>query len=143
MPSATPTRAAAVGLAALGGLHGIWATGSPWPFASGAELSERVAGRTDHPPPGPAACLAVAGLLVTAAGLVDGRPRSAPALSRLGSAGVVGTLALRGALGVVGRTDLVVPDATSDAFRARDRRYYGPLCLALAGLAAPALRRRA
>jgi hypothetical protein len=136
------TTVAATGLTAVGVLHAVWATGSSWPFGSGEDLADRVAGRPDRPPPGPGACLAVAGLLFTAAALVDGHPRSLPSLSRAGATGVVATLALRGGLGLAGRTDLVSPGSTSAAFRRRDRRCYAPLCLALAALSAPAVRRR-
>jgi hypothetical protein len=42
-----------------------------------------------------------------------------------------------------GRTDLLSPGATSARFRAKDRRLYSPLCLALAALSVPAARGRA
>ena len=74
-----------------------------------------------------------------AAALVTGHPRARPGLARAGSAGVTATFALRGALGLAGRTDLVSPGSTSARFRALDRRCYGPLCLGLAALSAPAV----
>ena len=139
MSAAHPTaRAAAVGLGAIAGLHCVWATGSTWPLSSPEALNESVAGRTSGEPPSSAACLAVAALLTAAAGFVDGRPRSRPGLARLGAAGVVATLALRGGLGLAGRTDLLSPGSTSAAFRSRDRRVYSPVCLTLAALALPA-----
>jgi hypothetical protein len=131
-------RAAACGFAALGALHLVWATGSSWPLPDTDEWAGAISGRPPGASPGPVACVAVAGLLGTAAALVSGRPRTTPALSRLGSAGVVGVFALRGALGLAGRTDLVSPGSTSERFRAIDRRVYAPLCLTLAALAAPA-----
>jgi hypothetical protein len=135
-----PPRFAALGLCALSGLHCVWATGSPWPCRTREALSEKVVGRRSGPPPSPVACLAAAALLATAAGLVDGHPHRRPALSRLGSAGVVAVLTVRGAFGIAGRTDLLVPGSTSPAFRARDRRIYSPVCLALAALSTPSLR---
>ena len=125
---------AAAGLTALAGLHLVWATGSTWPAADAGAISGQPPGRS----PGPVACAVVAGLLATAAALVSGRPRSRPALARLGSAGVTATFAARGALGLAGRTDLISPGATSARFRALDRRVYAPLCLTLAALSAPA-----
>jgi hypothetical protein len=84
------------------------------------------------------ACLAVAATLAAAAALVEGHPRSRPALARFGSGAVVAALTLRGGLGMAGRTDLISPGSTSVAFRSRDRQIYSPVCLALAALAFPA-----
>jgi uncharacterized protein DUF3995 len=133
------TRLASTSLLAIAGLHVNWAGGSTWPLPDREALADEVAGRPDSPPPSPAACLAVAGLLTAAAALVSGRPRSAPGLSRLGAAGVVATLATRGGLGMAGRTDMLVPGSASERFRDRDRRVYAPLCLTLAALSLPAL----
>lgn len=133
-------RVAALGLTGLAGLHCVWATGSPWPMATSEALNAKVVGRGDGPPPPPAACLAVAALLAAAAGLVDGHPRRWPGVSRLGSTGVVAVLTVRGAFGMAGRTDLLVPGSTSPVFRARDRRIYSPICLALALFSAPSIR---
>ena len=132
------TRTAAGVLLALGGLHAVWATGSRWPLPDHDRFADAIAGRPTGRTPGPVACLAVAGLLGAASALVAGRPRSAPGLSRLGSAGVVTVLTARGSLGLAGRTDLVAPGSSSERFRELDRRIYGPVCLALAVLAAPA-----
>ena len=129
-------RCASGAFTALGALHVLWATGSSWPAADAGTISGRSGARAS---PGPVACLAVAGLLGTAAALVTGHPRERPALARVGSAGVTATFALRGVLGLAGRTDLVSPGSTSERFRALDRRYYGPLCLGLAALSAPAV----
>src|SRR4051794_21030031 len=107
MNAPAPQTASAAALAAIAGLHLVWATGSPWPAADRDELADRMAGRAAGAVPSAAACVAVAGLLSTAAALVAGRPRRFPVLSRLGSAGVVAVLTTRGALGLAGRTDLV------------------------------------
>jgi len=132
------TRIASISLLAIAGVHVSWAFGSSWPLPDHAALAEEVAGRADSDAPSSAACLAVAGLLGTAAAFVSGRPHRAPNLSRLGTAGVVATLATRGGLGMVGRTDLLAKGATSERFRSRDRRVYSPLCLSLAALSLPA-----
>ncbi|HMJ95290.1 MAG TPA: DUF3995 domain-containing protein [Thermoleophilaceae bacterium] len=118
------TRVASTALLAIGGLHVAWGLGASWP-------------RIDREPAGPAACFAVAGLLGVAAGLVAGRPRRAPRLSRLGARTVTAVLATRGAFGMAGRTDLLASDASSEGFRSMDRRVYSPICLTLAALALP------
>ena len=102
-------------------------------------LNDAVIGR-DATPSAPA-CYAVAAALTTAAVLVSGQPLQLP-LRRLGAAGVVAVLGARGTLGVLGRTDLAVPGSDSPRFRELDRRWFGPLCLTLAALSAPAVTRR-
>jgi hypothetical protein len=133
------TRIASASLLAIAGLHLNWASGSSWPLGEREELADKVAGRVDEDPPSAAACLVVAGLLGAAAAFVDGRPRRAPGVRRLGAAGVVATLAARGGLGMAGRTDLIARGSVSERFRARDRRVYSPLCLTLAALSLPAV----
>ncbi|HEY4097103.1 MAG TPA: DUF3995 domain-containing protein [Baekduia sp.] len=135
-------RAAAVAFTALGALHLVWATGSSWPVSDADHQDGALSGRPPGQSPGPVACVAVAGLLGTAAALVAGDPRSHPRLTRLGSAGIVAAFTTRGLLGLAGRTDLVAPGATTERFRTLDRRYYAPLCLTLAALSAPAARRK-
>lgn len=138
--SGLSTRVASAGLLGIAGLHVIWATGSSWPLADAGELADVVAGKPAGRAPSPAACLAVAGLLTTAAALVAGRPRRLPGLSRAGAGGVVAVLTTRGALGMAGRTDVLAPGSTSERFRRRDRTVYSPVCLTLAALASPAVR---
>jgi hypothetical protein len=135
------TRVASAGLLSLAALHVVWATGSSWPLSDEGELLDQVVGRPGGSAPSPAACLAVAGCLATAGALVSGRPRRWPALSRVGSTGVVATFSIRGALGLAGRTDLLVAGSSSERFRDRDRKVYAPICLTLAALSAPACRR--
>jgi hypothetical protein len=136
-------RAAAAAFTALGALHLVWATGSSWPVSEADQQDGALSGRPPGQSPGPVACVAVAGLLGTAGALVAGHPRAYPRLTRAGSAGVVATFTTRGLLGLAGRTDLVAPGSTTERFRTLDRRYYAPLCLALAALSAPAVRRAA
>ena len=123
------TSIASSALLAIGGLHVAWGFGASWP-------------RIDRDPAGLAACFAIAGPLGAAAGLVAGRPRRAPRLSRLGARVVSGVLATRGAFGMAGHTDLLAPGASSDRFRSLDRRVYSPICLTLAALSLPRARRR-
>jgi hypothetical protein len=135
------TSAASTGFLALAGLHVVWATGSSWPLRDEGELLDEVTGRPGGTAPSPVACLAVAGALTTAAALVSGRPRRRQWVSRMGSTGVVAAFATRGAFGLAGKTDLLVKGSSSERFRARDRQIYGPICLTLAALSAPACRR--
>ena len=136
------TRAASLGLLAIGGLHVVWATGSSWPLPDRAALADEVVGRPGGGVPPAAACLAVAGLLGTASACVAGQPSRWPRLSRLGAAVTTVTLGTRGALGLAGRTDLLSPGSSSDSFRERDRRIYSPLCMTLSALSLPALSAR-
>ena len=133
------TRGASASLLAIAGLHVNWARGSSWPLGDREALADVIAGRVEADRPSAAACLAVACLLGTAAAFVDGRPRRAPGISRLGAAGVAATLAARGGIGMAGRTDLIARGSVSERFRARDRRIYSPLCLTLAALSLPAV----
>jgi len=137
------TRLSAGGLLGIAALHAVWETGSSWPMSDGAALSDGVAGRSDGVSHTAAECLAVAGALTLAAAFVAGRPRRLPALQRAGAAGVISVLGTRAAFGLAGRTDVLSPGATSERFRALDRRVYSPLCLALALGALPAVRARA
>ncbi len=133
------TRIASGSLLGIAGLHVNWALGSSWPLRDHRALAEEVAGRSDSAPPSSVACLAVASLLGAASAFVNGRPRRAPRLSRFGAAGVVATLATRGGLGLAGQIDLIAPGSVSERFRARDRRFYSPLCITLAALSLPAV----
>ena len=134
------TATAAATMAVLGAIHVAWGAGSSFPARDRAALAETASGRPGQPP-GPAACFAVAGLLFSAAALTAGLPRRRSRFRRLGAATVTATFLFRGLLGVSGRTQALFPDADSDRFRGLDRRYYGPLCLAIAALSAPASRR--
>lgn len=138
--SRASTSAASAGLLGLAGLHVAWGLGATWPLPDRAAFADAVVGTEEVPPP--AACFAVAGALGLAAALVGGRPRRVPMLRRLGAGGVVGALAARGVVGVFGVTELVSPGSNSPRFLRLDRRYYGPLCLSLAVLSAPAIQGR-
>jgi hypothetical protein len=47
-PTSIATRAGATGLAALAGVHVVWATGSPWPLEDRAALADAVIGRSGN-----------------------------------------------------------------------------------------------
>lgn len=126
-------------MCAIAAVHVAWGAGSSWPLADRAELADAVVGRADGEVPSPAACLLVASALLAAATLVGSESSRAPTLRRLGARAAVGVFAVRGSVGLAGRTDLISPGSSSPRFRALDRRFYSPLCLALAGLALPAV----
>jgi hypothetical protein len=132
------TGLAAVGLGAIGALHLLWAAGASWPLADRSELADAVIGRAGGGVPPPSACVAVAGALTVASGLVGGHPAVDPRLRRAGARATVAVLGVRGSLGLLGRTDLLSPGSASPRFRRLDRRIYSPLCLTLAALALPA-----
>lgn len=129
---------ASIALFALAGLHAAWGAGSAWPLPDCAALADAVIGSAEVP--GPAACFAVSGALVTAGVLVASRPAGWRTAHRFGLGAVIAVLAGRGFLGLTGRTRLVSPASTSARFMRLDRRVYSPLCLVLAALSALALR---
>jgi hypothetical protein len=147
---------ASTALFGLSGLHAAWGAGCAWPAADRRALADAVigtraragasAGTGPGVPasgmPGQAACFAVSGALAAAGALVAGWPaRRWPRLHRLGTCGVAGVLAGRGALGLTGQTRVVSPLSESELFLRLDRRVYSPACLALAALSALALPR--
>lgn len=131
---ALPTCAATL-LGSAAAVHLLWATGSAWPARDRDDLADLVAGTQAFP--GPVPCVAVAGVLTTAAALVakdagGTRARAARAALAVG-------LAVRGVAGVTGRTRALVPWTPTDRFARMDRRFYGPLCLVIAALVAAGL----
>jgi len=123
------TGATAAALSGLAGLHIAWGLGSPFPSANRTELADTVAG-TKVVPSAPQ-CFAVAGALVGAAALVTDALPLARRQRTIGASGAALVLGMRGVLGVAGQTSRIVPWTPSDRFTKLDRRYYGPLCLAL------------
>jgi hypothetical protein len=117
-------------LAAICALHVAWGFGSSFPARTHGGLGDNVVGSDRIPPP--AACFAVAGALAVASTLVADGPPVPRRLRPLGRVTLAGVLAVRGGFGLAGRTDLLVPGSTSASFRRNDRRYFAPLCLALA-----------
>lgn len=118
-------------LAGIAALHVAWGLGSAFPFENRAVLADRVAGSTAVP--GPRDCFAVAGLLLIAAGVVGDLFPIGERTKRIGSSGVALILGGRGAIGMAGRTGSIVPWTPSEHFNALDKKYYGPLCLSIAG----------
>lgn len=125
-------------LLAAGVIHAVWATGSTFPFRTRFALNDTVVGR--QVTPGPTECLAVAVLLVSAAGAVARADRRRGPWSRTAAAGVAAVLAIRATLGFSGRTAMVVPGSESPRFKRMDRRVYSPICALLAAGAATAAR---
>ncbi|RKT18231.1 uncharacterized protein DUF3995 [Streptomyces sp. 1114.5] len=118
-------------LAAMGALHAVWAV-TPWPLRTPEEFADTVVGAGEGVPPA-AACVAVAGLLGTAAYLVGAEAGVLPAVGpervrRAGVRAVAGVLLARGVGGPVLFGQL---SERSDRFRRLNVRYYSPLCVAL------------
>ena len=130
--------ATATTMLGIGALHAMWGRGSTFPFANRDELNDSVIGRDVTPSAG--ACYVVAGLLTVAGALVAGLPSPRSRVRRLGVCTVSITLAARAVLGFSGRTELVSPGSVSPRFRRMDKRYFSPLCAALAVGAATSLR---
>jgi Protein of unknown function (DUF3995) len=128
--------AGSVVLAGLSALHVSWACGSSWPAPDRTELAAVVAG-TDQVPSA-RACLEVAGVLAAAAALVGGAGGRRPA-AQVARLAVAGGFLARGAAGVSGATGRLVPWQPAPRFARLDRRYYGPLCLAIAASALASL----
>lgn len=126
-------------LASIAGLHIAWGAGSSFPLRSRDELAAVVVGGPEVPPP--AACYSVAAALVVASGLTADLPVGPRRLRASGRAGVATVLAVRGALGMLGRTDVVSPGSSSPRFRRLDRRIYAPICLLISAATATADRR--
>jgi hypothetical protein len=120
----------AAGLGSIGALHVLWGRGSAFPFQNLHDLNDHVVGQ--QVTPSPAACNAVAGLLLVAAASVERAARRSSPIARVAAAGCGLVLGSRAALGFTGRTHLAVPGSESEAFRRNDRRVFAPLCLVLA-----------
>ena len=116
-------------LAVLSALHLAWGLGSSIPFRSRDELADAVVGTSLVPPP--RACFAVAGALATGAALAAPVAPVPPGVRAPALRVMAGVFGLRGALGLMGRTDLVSRESNSARFLRLDRRLYAPLCLAL------------
>jgi len=119
-------------IAGASAMHAVWGTGSAWPARDRRELADLVVGTQEFPDT--SACFTVATLLAGAAAVVArgaGGPRG-----RASRACIAGVFAIRGVAGLTGSTRWLVPWTPSDRFADWDRRYYGPLCVAIAALVA-------
>jgi Protein of unknown function (DUF3995) len=132
--------ATSIGLAGIAGLHIAWGRGSSFPFDNRSALADAVIGSPVVP--APAACHTVAAALAVASALTADLPLGSRSLRRAGRMSVATVLAVRGLIGLVGRTHLVSPGTSSLRFRRLDRRFYAPLCLILSAGAATAVARR-
>lgn len=129
---------AAALFAGIAALHGYWAVGGIWPGRDREHLARTVVGgQPGSKMPGPAACWAVAAVLVLAAATVLGAagllPLPAPrnlvrGAAFLGSA----VLLFRGSEGFVDRW--LRPETVGSPFVRLNLWIYSPLCLALAAL---------
>ncbi|MGP7959686.1 DUF3995 domain-containing protein [Sanguibacter sp. A247] len=133
------TAATALTLGAVGALHVVWATGSTFPLADREDFSATFLGVDGLGSPGPAACLAVAGLVTAMACAAVVASQAAPGspvgrLARLATRTASGVLAARAVAGVA-VSGLGLRETTA-RFRRLDLAAYSPLCAALAvGLA--------
>jgi Protein of unknown function (DUF3995) len=116
-------------LAALSALHLAWGFGSSVPFRSRDELADAVVGTTTVP--SSLSCFAVAGALAAGAALAAGVAPVPPAWRRTMLRVMAAVLGLRGALGLLGKTEVVSPGSNSKRFLRLDRQIYSPLCVAL------------
>lgn len=140
MPAPAPAAATtAAALVATAGIHYAWAAGSPWPFADrdtwrrsilGAPMAEPRA--ADYAAVIGALTLGSAAVLAAGGAAVPGWRRLPRRLRTVAPWGVAGVLALRGGAGLL----LVDAERHGREFARNDRRYYSPLCLALAAGAA-------
>jgi hypothetical protein len=119
---------AALGLLAV--LHVAWGLGSPFPFRERDELADAVIGSVSVP--SRTACLGVAALLAIASGTVTKAIPMPSSLRRPALTIMILVFALRSALGFSAKTSLLSPASVSPRFQRLDRRYFAPLCLALA-----------
>jgi len=136
---------AVAGLAGAAALHGVWASGSPWPAASWDELADTVVGQRPFPGRGPTwtvvALLATATLTTSVrSGLVPFPRGQEMVLVRVGSKAVAATLLARGAVGALASAFNV--GGSTPVFRRWNLAVYSPLCLALGAAVAIASRPR-
>jgi hypothetical protein len=124
--------AGATMLAGLSALHLTWATGSSFPASDGRRLAELVAGTADVP--SAHACVVMGVGLGAASALVAGVGGDRR-VARCGRRAVAAGFLARGLAGLTGNTHRLVPWTPAATFVRLDRRYYGPLCLAVAAAA--------
>ncbi|GGR35728.1 DUF3995 domain-containing protein [Deinococcus ruber] len=138
-----PAETVALALGLIAGLHVYWGVGGVWPGRDAQSLARTVVGGPPGMKPPPLlACVAVAGLLLVAAGLLlmTGGVWATwlPTwLLRLGTAGVAAVLLLRGVAGYF--MQRIRPAPAGTPFVRLNLLIYSPLCLLLGGLTVWAL----
>lgn len=140
-------RASATGLGCAAAVHVLWATGSTWPRADAASLSELVVGQRHFPARAATWVVAAAlGVAATAVLVTTESEPTGPAPTggvrralRLMTGATAAALLLRGSAGLVGSATGVW--RTTGEFRRMNLRLYSPLCLALGAGAAAVLPR--
>ncbi len=119
-----------VALGLLAALHVAWGLGSPFPFRERDELADAVIGSVSVP--SSTSCFGVGALLAVASGTVTKSIPMPLSLRRPALTTLALVFALRSALGFSAKTSLLSPASVSPRFQRLDRRYFSPLCLALA-----------
>lgn len=121
-------------LLVLAALHLYWGVGGFWPGSDADSLRLHVVGTRSGAMPGFAACAAVAGALVAAAGVVLARHGVVPlgSFAWLATAGYVALIFVFGLRGLAPYLTPVFSYAQGTPFFELNRLYYAPLCLAIA-----------
>ena len=125
----------AVVLLALAALHAYWGFGGVWPGTDTRSCARTVAGfRNIDAMPGPGASFAVAAALAATAlvALAIGGLLALPLPGLLVSAAALGATLVFAGRGIAGFTPAWRRLTPEQPFAALDRRYYSPLCLAMA-----------
>lgn len=122
---------AATTLAAVGGLHILWAA-DPWPWDSAVEMRTAVFGSADSDVP-KAGYVLMGGVLAGSAAVVASQSRILPRFGsdRLRSAAMY---ALSGGLLLRGAGGLLLNSGAAEEFQRLNTTVYSPLCLGLAAL---------
>ncbi|PLX38403.1 MAG: DUF3995 domain-containing protein [Hyphomicrobiales bacterium] len=123
--------AVALLLAAISLVHLIWAFGSTWPAGNEKALARMVTGfpGATRMPPRTASAAVAAVLFAAALWALAMTGISASALLTLGGAALAGVFLLRGLIAYTPWWRARTPE---QPFASLDRKYYAPLCLALA-----------
>ena len=127
---------AGAGLAGIGALQLVWATGSSWPARTRRDLAQAVTGGDEVP--GVIPCVIVGSGLLVAGGVVAGAG-GASRTAGLVRLGVAAGLAARGLVGGTRIAALLGLPGADPRFTTLDQRVYRPLCLGLAALVGSSL----
>ena len=132
-----PAIVACLILGLIAALHFLWASGSHWPAQSEADLARRVTGfaRAVTMPPRWAS-VGVGAVMMTACYVLLANAGALPTLGpiwlyRIALWGLMLVFVARGIAAFTPQWRALTPE---QPFATLDRRYFGPLCLVLAGL---------